>query len=74
LQAQERIGKKHYILLRAAVGAQSDRVGGIFDNKALIAGQIAYYYNTIFGPVGAAFGYSNHTKKVDFFLNLGHVF
>ena len=74
LQAQERIGKKHYILLRAAVGAQSDRVGGIFDNKALIGGQIAYYYNTIFGPVGAAFGYSNHTKKVDFFLNLGHVF
>ena len=74
LQAQERIGKKHYVLLRAAVGAQSDRVGGIFDNKALIGGQIAYYYNTIFGPVGAAFGYSNHTKKVDFFLNLGHVF
>ena len=74
LQAQERIGKNHYILLRAGVGAQSEKLGQIFDNKAFVGGQIAYYYNTIFGPVGAAFGYSNHTKKVDFFLNLGHTF
>ena len=74
LQAQERIGRKHYILLRAAVGAQSDKLGGLFDNKALIGGQIAYYYYTLFGPVGASLGYSNHTKKVDFLLNLGHVF
>ena len=74
LQAQERIGKNHYILVRAAVGAQSEKLGQIFDNKALIGGQIAYYYNTMFGPLGAVLGYSNHTKKVDFFLNLGHVF
>jgi NTE family protein len=74
LQAQERIGKNHYIIVRAAVGAQSEKLGQIFDNKALIGGQIAYYYNTMFGPLGAAFGYSNHTKKLDFFLNLGHEF
>jgi NTE family protein len=74
LQAQERIGKNHYIIVRAAVGAHSGKLGQIFDNRALIGGQIAYYYNTMFGPLGAAFGYSNHTKKLDFFLNLGHEF
>jgi NTE family protein len=74
LQAQERIGKNHYILVRAAVGAQSEKLGQIFDNKALIGGQIAYYYNTMFGPLGGTLGYSNHTKEPYFYLNLGYDF
>ena len=36
--------------------------------------QAAYYLNTIFGPIGATFGYSNHTKKAYLFVNLGYEF
>jgi len=74
LQAQERIGNHHYFLLRVAGGQQADRLKNLFDNKTLFGAQIAYYYNTMFGPVGATLGYSNHTKKTYFYLNLGFEF
>jgi len=74
LQGQQRIGNNHYVLLRLAAGQQSDKLKEIFDNRTLLGGQIAYYYNTIFGPLGASLCYSNHTKKVHFYLNLGYEF
>ena len=74
LQAQQRIASNHYVLLRLAAGQQSDKLKDIFDNRTLLGGQVAYYYNTMFGPLGAALGYSNHTKKPYFFLNLGYEF
>ncbi len=74
LQLQQRIGSSHYVLLRAAAAQQSDKLEDIFDNKTLIGGQLAYYYNTIFGPIGASVGYSNRTEKTYFYLNIGFVF
>lgn len=74
LQAQERVGNHHYFLLRVAGGQQADKLKNLFDNKTLFGAQLAYYYDTFFGPVGATFGYSNHTKKTYFFLNLGFEF
>ena len=74
LQGQQRIGRNHYILLRIAAGQQSNKLKELFDNRTLLGGQIAYYYNTIFGPLGASLGYSNHTKKPYFFLDLGYEF
>jgi len=74
LQAQERIGKSSYVLLRVAAGQQSEKLKELFDYRTMTGGQIAYYYNTIFGPVGATLGYSNRTKKGYFFINLGYEF
>ena len=74
LKAQQRLGKNHYVQLRLAAGQQSNKLSEIFDNRTLIGGQIAYYYNTMFGPLGATLGYSNHTKKVHVFVNLGFEF
>ena len=74
LQAQERIGANSYVLLRVAGAQQSDRLKELLDDRTLLGGQVAYYYNTIFGPVGATVGYSNHTKKPYVFLNLGYEF
>lgn len=74
LQAQQRIGGNNYVLLRLAGAQQADFVKNLFDTKTLLGGQVAYYYNTIFGPLGAAIGYSNRTKKPYFFLNLGYEF
>ena len=74
LQAQERIGKSSYVLLRLAAGQQSEHLDELFDYRTMMGGQIAYYYKTIFGPVGATLGYSNRTKKGYFFINLGYEF
>jgi NTE family protein len=62
------------VLLRVAAGQHAPKVKNLFDYRTLAGGQVAYYYNTMFGPVGATLGYSNHTKKGYFFINLGYEF
>ena len=74
LQAQQRIGSNNYVQFRVAGAQQSDRLKEILDYRTLLGGQLAYYYNTIAGPIGATIGYSNRTKKPYFFLNLGYEF
>ena len=74
LQAQQRIGTNNYVLLRVAGAQQASKLKELLDNKTLLGVQTAYYYNTMFGPVGAALGYSNHTKKPYFYLNIGYEF
>lgn len=74
LQAQQRMGTNHYLLFRLAAGQQADHLKNLKDRSPLIGSQIAYYYNTLLGPAGATIGYSNHTKQVYFYLNLGYDF
>jgi len=49
-------------------------VKNLLNRRTLLGAQAAYYYNTMFGPVGATVGYSNRTKKPYFYLNLGYEF
>ncbi len=74
IQAQQRIATNHYLLLRFAAAQQSTHLREIFDNRTLLGMQAAYYYNTPFGPAGASLGYSNHTKKMNLWINLGYAF
>ena len=74
LQAQQRIGKNNYVLLRVAGAQQAEKLKKLLDYRTLLGIQGTYYYNTIFGPVGASLGYSNRTKEVYFYINLGYEF
>lgn len=74
LQAQERIGSNSFVLLRLATAQQGDKLTNIADRRTLYGAQAAYYYNTLIGPAGGTIGYSNHTKEVYFYLNLGFEF
>ena len=74
LQAQLRIASKHYVLLRLAGAQQAGKLKELFKNKTLLGVQGAYYYKSFIGPLGAALGYSNRTKKPYFYLNLGYEF
>ncbi len=74
LQAQQRIGNNNYALIRLVAGQQSDKLKSLFDRRTLYGIQAVYYYNTIFGPIGASVGYSNRTEKPYFYLNIGYEF
>ena len=74
LQAQQRIGGNSYVLLRMAGAQHANRLKELLDYRTLLGGQIAYFYNTIVGPVGATIGYSNRTKTPYFYINLGYEF
>ena len=74
LKAQLRIGANGYVLLNVAGAQHADRLKDLLDSHTLLGGQIAYWYNTLVGPIGATIGYSNRTDKPYFFLNIGHEF
>lgn len=74
VQAQQRIGEKHFVTLQLSGAQQANRLKELFDHRTLLGAQAAYYFNTLFGPVGATIGYSNKTKKAYLYLNLGFVF
>jgi len=74
LQAQQRIGRIHYVLLKASVAQHAGELEDLLKSKTLLGGQLAYYYNSMFGPLGATLGYSNRTKTPYFYINLGYEF
>jgi NTE family protein len=74
LQAQQRIGTSHYVQLRLAAAQHSTELKDIIDGRTIFGVQVAYNFNTLFGPVGASLGFSNRTKKPSFFLNIGYEF
>jgi NTE family protein len=74
LQMQQRFGTNHYVLFRFAGAQHADDMKHLLDRHTLLGAQLAYYYNTMFGPVGASIGYSNRTKKPYLFLNIGYEF
>ena len=74
LQAQQQLGLKHYILLKFALAQHADKFSKILDEKTTIGVQATYCYNSLLGPVGASLGYSNLTKRVNFYINFGYEF
>lgn len=74
MQGQQLIGSNNYITLRIAAAQHAQRLSEITDHHTMLGLQVAYAYNTPFGPLGASIGYSNHTKKLNFFVNLGFEF
>ena len=74
LQGQQRLGRSHYVLLKVAAAQHADEMEDLFKAKMMFGAQLAYYYNSMFGPLGATLGYSNRTKTPCFYINLGYEF
>ena len=74
VQGQQRIATNHFVLLRIAAAQHADEFKHVFERKTMLGGQLAYYYNTVLGPLGATLGYTNKTKKLNLYLNLGFEF
>lgn len=74
LQAQYRILKNHYLLLRLATAIHSNQLEQLFNLPDIYGAQIGYSYNTLFGPIDLRLGYSNRTDKLYMYINIGHCF
>ena len=68
------MGSKHYIQVAVTGAQQAPRLAEIFNHRTLLGAKASYYYNTLIGPIGASLGYSNRTRKVSFYINLGFEF
>lgn len=74
LKLQEQLTTNNFILLKAAGAQHADKPRHLLRHGPMLGYQLAYYYRTLFGPVGASLSYSNHTDELNFFINLGFEF
>ena len=76
LRLQQRVVGRHYLLFDGMVAEQHDELRHIFDNSPPMWGvQASYFYNSgLLGPLGASLGWNSHTRKLNFFINLGFDF
>lgn len=75
LRLQQRIKGRHYLLLDGSVAEHDNEIKNLFDHSPIWGIQAGYFYNSsILGPLGATIGWSTHTHKLHFFLNLGFDF
>lgn len=74
LLAQQRIMDNNYVMARVTLAQCSDRLRNIFDRGPITGVEAAYYYNSMFGPIGAQLGYSSRTGHPYFYVNLGFQF
>ena len=73
-KVQQRLYKEHYLMVKGHVAEQNDKLEDIFDGKPIWGTQLAYYYNSIVGPLGGSLSWSNFTKQVSIYINLGFEF
>ena len=74
VKVQQRLYKEHYMMVRGQVAEQNSKLEDIFDDKPIWGAQLAYYYNSIVGPLGGSLSWSNFTKKPYIYVNLGFEF
>ena len=74
MQGRQRMGKNHHLCLLASVAQHAPEIKDIMQTKTLIGGQLAYYYDSMFGPLGASVSYCGRTKTPYFYINLGYEF
>lgn len=74
IMAQQRIMDNNYIIGRLSLGQRGEKLRDLFKLGPMAGCEIAYYYNSMFGPVGASLGYSSRTNEPYFYINLGFQF
>ncbi len=74
LKVQQRLFKEHYMMIKGHAAMHDDKMDGIFKNKPIWGAQLAYAYNSIVGPLGGSISWSDLTKQVYLYINLGFEF
>lgn len=74
LKLQAQLTTNNFVLLKVAGAQHADALRDLFKHSTMLGYELAYYYKTLIGPVGATLGYSNKTDRVNFMINIGYEF
>lgn len=74
LRLQEQLTTNNFLLFSAATAVHANQTDELLKKRFFWGCEVSYFYRTILGPLGASLGYSNVTKDVNFYLNLGYQF
>lgn len=71
---RQRMGGVHYVHFTTNYALSSDRLVDLFSDRSIMGFGLGYGMNSMFGPLEATFNYTNRSKKVGFYINLGYKF
>lgn len=74
LRLQQRIYDNNYVLAKVVAAQHADKLGSMLRHGPMTGYELAYCYNSLLGPLGAAVGYASPTRKAYFYINLGFEF
>lgn len=74
LKLRQRLGSKNYITLTGNFALSDDNFFKLLKGKQIFGCSIGYGLDSMFGPLEASLGYSNQSKEVGFYVNLGFSF
>lgn len=74
LKAQAQLTTNNFVLFKIVAAQHGDRLRNLLDHGPMMGYQFGYYYRTMFGPVGAALGYSSKADRPNFYINIGFEF
>lgn len=74
LQLQYQLTTNNFFLLQGAWSQHNDRLADILRQKGDWGVQAAYYYRTMFGPLGASVGWASEQRDLRLMVNLGFEF
>lgn len=71
---RQRMGEVHYLSIGGNAALKDDNLGDIFATPLIYGAGITYSRSTALGPLSAVLSWSNHTHRIDLYLNLGFHF
>jgi NTE family protein len=74
LRLRYRLGMKHYLSLAGNYLKQDDNFFDLLGGRAMTGESLSYSYDSIIGPVEIILNYSDWTRKMGFYFNIGYYF
>ena len=74
MKFRQRIGGSHYLTLAGNYALSSGKIKNILREESMLGCSIGYGMDSMFGPLEASFNYTNRSKDVGFYINLGYKF
>jgi NTE family protein len=74
MKLRQRMGSIHYLTLTGNYALSSPKITDIFKGNKMWGCAITYGMDSMFGPLEATLNYTNHSDKLEFYINLGYKF
>ena len=74
MKFRQKIGNTHYLTLAGNYALSSGKIKNILREENMFGCSVGYGMDSMFGPLEASFNYTNRSKDVGFYINLGYKF
>lgn len=71
---RQRMGNIHYLTLNGNIALNSRHIKNILKEDKMYGCSLTYGMDSMFGPLEATLNYTNHSKKLGVYFNLGYKF